>query len=167
MENVQRFFGVLILIVSLWFALLGSLSAVGLASGVVIAITVNLLFRDAIVTHISPRIISHITLGIIYAPLFIIEIFKASFRLSWLTLQPRPKLTPGIIKLPLDLDSPVAMTMLAIMVNLTPGTLSLDLDQKNKDLYIHWANMTTQNPDLFKKHSLGNLEKWARRIFQR
>lgn len=167
MAHLQRLVGVFVIIISLWFALLGNISSTGLITGLLIALSVNLLFLEVISTHISPRILTHILLGLIYLPLFMLEIFKSSFRMSWLTLQPKPQLKPGIISLPLDLDTPAAMTMLAIMVTLTPGTLSLDLDQKNKRLYVHWANMTTLDPDQFKEQSMGGMESWARRMFQR
>ena len=44
---------------------------------------------------------------------------------------------PGIVKIPLDLETDVEITLLASLITLTPGTLSLDVSKDKKVLYVH------------------------------
>ncbi|GAI75906.1 unnamed protein product, partial [marine sediment metagenome] len=52
--------------------------------------------------------------------------------------------------------------LLANSITLTPGTLSVDIDEKNNDLYIHWINVTTLKPTTH--HICSNFPQWIRRI---
>jgi multicomponent Na+:H+ antiporter subunit E len=52
-------------------------------------------------------------------------------------LTPLDKLRPGIVGVPLDLKSDVEITMLANLITLTPGTLSLDVSDDRRTLYVH------------------------------
>lgn len=44
---------------------------------------------------------------------------------------------PGIVKVPLDAKSDIEITLLANLISLTPGTLSLDVSNDRKVLYVH------------------------------
>lgn len=50
---------------------------------------------------------------------------------------PLDKLRPGIVGIPLDVRSDVEITMLANLITLTPGTLSLDVSEDRRTLYVH------------------------------
>jgi multicomponent Na+:H+ antiporter subunit E len=52
-------------------------------------------------------------------------------------LSPDMHLKPAIIALPLDIKSDVEVTLLANMITLTPGTLSMDLSDDHSILYVH------------------------------
>lgn len=166
---IRRVVGSTLILLSIWLTLVDTLSLTNIAIGLLLAALVNIFFSEAVHRYISPRILNHIFTGLLYLPLFIVEIFSASFRLALQVFQPRPKLKPAIVALPLEVSTPTAMTMLAIMVTLTPGTLALDLDPKQRLLYIHWVDVTTTNKELYKdkEASIGDMELWAKRIFQR
>ena len=44
---------------------------------------------------------------------------------------------PGIIAVPLDAKTDVEITLLANLVSLTPGTISLDVSDDRSVLYVH------------------------------
>ena len=44
---------------------------------------------------------------------------------------------PGIVAMPIDLESDVQITLLANMITLTPGTITAEVSPDNKILYIH------------------------------
>lgn len=69
---------------------------------------------------------------------------------------------PGIIKISPGLKGDNEITLLANSITLTPGTLTVDIDEKNNDLYIHWINVTNLKPSI--EEICGNFPKWARRI---
>jgi multicomponent Na+:H+ antiporter subunit E len=77
------------------------------------------------------------------------------------------KINPGIVKISPNLKTDFGITMLANSITLTPGTLSVDIDEDSNDLYIHWINV--KNEALKKtpvdcKHICGSFHKWVRRI---
>jgi multicomponent Na+:H+ antiporter subunit E len=65
------------------------------------------------------------------------EIVRACMLLARLILNPEMTLRPGIVAVPLDLRSDSGITTLAILINLIPGTLSLDLSPDRHTLYVH------------------------------
>ena len=72
------------------------------------------------------------------------------------------KINPGIVKISPRLKTDLGITLLADSITLTPGTLSVDIDEKNNDLYIHWINVTTLKPTTH--HICANFPQWIRRI---
>jgi multicomponent Na+:H+ antiporter subunit E len=49
---------------------------------------------------------------------------------------------PGIIAVPLDAETDFEITLLANLITMTPGTLSLDLSDDRKTLYVHAMYIT-------------------------
>jgi multicomponent K+:H+ antiporter subunit E len=50
---------------------------------------------------------------------------------------PVGRLEPAFVEVPLDLRDPFVATILASIVSLTPGTVSIDVDQQRWVLYLH------------------------------
>ena len=77
------------------------------------------------------------------------------------------RINPGIVKISPGLKNDMSLTILANSITLTPGTLSVDVDEKTNDLYVHWINV---QPDVLKEmprdyHPICNsFPDWARRI---
>jgi len=72
------------------------------------------------------------------------------------------RINPGIVKISPGLKTDLGITLLADSITLTPGTLSVDIDEKNNDLYVHWINVTTLKPTTH--HICANFPQWIRRI---
>ncbi len=68
---------------------------------------------------------------------FLKELVVANLTVARLVLRPRLKVRPGIIAFPLELKGDLEITLLANMITLTPGTLSVDLSPDRKTLFIH------------------------------
>jgi len=68
---------------------------------------------------------------------FAAEIVKANLQIAWLVIRPRLRVQPAFVLLPLDLRDDVSITVLANMITLTPGTLSVDVAPDKSALYIH------------------------------
>ena len=77
--------------------------------------------------------------------LFIKELVLGALSVSWLVIQPRPRLRPGIIAYPLTLTTDAQITLLANMITLTPGTLSVDISDDKKTLYIHALDIDSRD----------------------
>jgi len=96
---------------------------------------------------------------------FFIGMAKANFDVAYRVIT--GKINPGIVKISPDLKTDLGITMLANSITLTPGTLSVDIDEDKNDLYIHWINV---NKEALKKKPVdckfvcGSFPKWIRRI---
>ncbi len=68
---------------------------------------------------------------------FFTELLLSALRVAWLVMQPKLTLRPAIIAYPLTVTSDAQITLLANMITLTPGTLSIDVSADRKTLYVH------------------------------
>jgi multicomponent Na+:H+ antiporter subunit E len=68
---------------------------------------------------------------------FLWELLKANLRVTYEVLTPTHHMRPGVIAVPLDLKTDLEILVLTSLITLTPGTLSLDVSEDRKTLYIH------------------------------
>ena len=68
---------------------------------------------------------------------FLYELVKANIQVAYDVITPKYYMKPGIIRIPLDAKSDLDITLLANLISLTPGTLSLDVSDDRKVLYVH------------------------------
>lgn len=68
---------------------------------------------------------------------FIGSIVRANFEMVRTVLMPEGRLKPAIVAVPLALTNPAAITIFANWITLTPGTLSLDISDDRKTLFVH------------------------------
>jgi multicomponent Na+:H+ antiporter subunit E len=73
--------------------------------------------------------------------LFVQELVLSALRVAWLAVQPKLTLRPAIIAYPLTVTGDAQITLLANMITLTPGTLSVDVSDDRKTLYVHVIDM--------------------------
>jgi multicomponent Na+:H+ antiporter subunit E len=71
--------------------------------------------------------------------LFMKELLLSAIRVGLLVLRPdlKTRLRPQLIDYPLTVESDVEITLLANLITLTPGTLSVDVSEDRKVLTIH------------------------------
>ena len=138
-----------------------------LALGVLFAIIVAALTRDVLkgdrVRFLSPR--RWALLAIYLVGPFFWALAKANLDVVYRVITGR--INPGIVRISPRLTNDVSITLLANSITLTPGTLSVEVDEKTNDLYVHWINVDesvlAQTP---RDYTLicGGFPRWARRI---
>ncbi len=72
-----------------------------------------------------------------FAAYFLRELVLANLQVVWDVLTPGSGLAPGIVGLPLRSRTPGEITLLANLVSLTPGTLTLAVGRDPDILYVH------------------------------
>jgi multicomponent Na+:H+ antiporter subunit E len=105
-----------------------------------------------------------IFLGYLIGPFFI-ALAKANLDVAYRVIT--GKIKPGIVRISPDLKTDFGITMLANSITLTPGTLSVDIDENTNDLFIHWINVdekALEKKPVDCKYICGNFPKWVRRI---
>lgn len=68
---------------------------------------------------------------------YIKEVILANLKVAWDVVTPVHRSNPGFIALPLDAKTDLEILVLANLISMTPGTLSLDISTDRKVLYIH------------------------------
>ncbi|MBE1203054.1 Na+/H+ antiporter subunit E [Aminobacter carboxidus] len=125
-----------------WVAISGSYSIPNLAFGFVIGWIVLFLVREQLQT--TKVVIRPIALLLLIA-LFIKELVLSAFKVAKLVLSPRMDIKPGIFAYPLKVDRDFEITLLANLITLTPGTLSVDVSDDRRTLFVH--GMDCSDPD--------------------
>ena len=68
---------------------------------------------------------------------FLKELVVSSIRVAIDVLRPRFSMRPAFIKVPLEVRSEIEITLLANLISLTPGTLSVDVSDDRTHLFVH------------------------------
>ncbi|MCX7304509.1 MAG: Na+/H+ antiporter subunit E [Hyphomicrobiales bacterium] len=117
-----------------WAALTGSFTLLNFCFGLLLGWLALYLVREQLDarrgTYRGVRIVS-------LAALFVRELMLSGWRVARLVTSPRMHLKPGIFAYPLAVDRDFEITLLANMITLTPGTLSVDVSPDRRTLYVH------------------------------
>ena len=68
---------------------------------------------------------------------FLKDMVMSNLRVAYDVVTPTHLMHPAIIRLPLEARTPGEITFLANIISLTPGTLSLDVSDDGKALFVH------------------------------
>lgn len=68
---------------------------------------------------------------------FIWKLIEASALMAWEVVTPRNRVNPTVVAVPLRTRSEGIATLVANMVSLTPGTLTLEIDEQTMTLIMH------------------------------
>lgn len=95
---------------------------------------------------------------------FLVELIRANLRVAKTVLSPKLNVHPGVIAVPLDLETDVEIAMLTNLLTLTPGTLSLDVSTDHRVLYVHTLDYT--NVDEFRSGIKNGFERRVMEIMR-
>jgi multicomponent Na+:H+ antiporter subunit E len=123
-----------LLLAIVWAALTGVFSAANLAFGFALGFLV--LFFTRRVCGV-PRYVEKVQQVMSLALYFLWELVVANLRVAYDVLTPRQYARPGVVAIPLDARTDTEITLLANLITLTPGTLSIDVSHDRKELYVH------------------------------
>ncbi len=96
----------------------------------------------------------------VYIPVFLYKLVIANFDMAYRVLSPKLPINPKIVKVPTDLKSDFSKLVLANSITLTPGTLSLDVEEDG--ILVHWVNAKGESGEDYKKEISQNFEKLLR-----
>jgi len=85
------------------------------------------------------------------------ELLVANVRVAYDVLTVTHHMRPAILAVPLDARTDGEIVLLANLISLTPGTLSLDVSPDRRILYVH--SMYTSDPDQVKRHLKQGFER--------
>ncbi|MDQ3458647.1 MAG: Na+/H+ antiporter subunit E [Deinococcota bacterium] len=88
---------------------------------------------------------------------FIRELVVSSLKVAYEVITPGFRMRPGVVAVPLEVKTDAEITLLANLITLTPGTLSLDVSSDKRVLYVHAMYVT--NAEAVRKEIKGGLER--------
>lgn len=144
-----------------WVALSGSFSGPNLLAGFVFGYLALMVLQNRVPSlHGYSRRIPRLAAFTVY---FLKELVKANYRVAYDVATPVWYMKPGVIAMPLEANTDVEIMFLSSAISLTPGTLSLDVSDDRKVLFIH--AMFLQDEDQLRE-DLKELERRILRIMR-
>ena len=95
---------------------------------------------------------------------FLKELLVANWRVAKKVLSPEINVQSGMIAYPLELKSDILITLLANIITLTPGTLSVEISDDRKFLFIHVLDIA--DPEKEKQSIKDSFEHYLLRMAQ-
>ncbi len=127
-------FAVTLIMALIWTAVTGSFTLLNLGFGFVLSMLVLGLLRERIdgVGYVTRtwRFLSLVLL-------FLVELMKSAWKVAVMVMSPNMNLQPGVFAFPLTVKTDFEITLLANLITLTPGTLSVDVSEDRSILYVH------------------------------
>jgi len=130
----MTFIVVNLILILVWAAVSGSFSIHNLLLGFAVGALSLWLVREhlpATLHRVRPVKL------VLLAALFFKELTLSAIKVAIMVLRPNMRLRPGIFAFPLTLTRDFEITLLANLITLTPGTLSVDVSDDRKILYVH------------------------------
>lgn len=134
--------GLSVLLLSIWLLVNNTMSPGHILLGGILGILIPY-FTSAF----SPGEIrfTHSVLIIKYLGRLVLDILAANLQVALWIIQPNRKLQPTFVRYELMLNSPLAITVLANTISLTPGTVSCDISSDHQHILIH--SLHTKDPE--------------------
>lgn len=147
-------FGWNLVLAGVWAAVLGELSLTNLAAGFAIGFAIlaaagRLLGTSNYLTRL-PRVFE-------FVAFFVGQLVLSSWRVAADIVTPSHRARPGIVGVPLDARTDAEITLLANLVSLTPGSLSLDVSADRRTLFVHV--MFLENPEAARREIKEGFER--------
>jgi multicomponent Na+:H+ antiporter subunit E len=73
---------------------------------------------------------------------FLYELVLSNIQVVKVVIQPKLEIQSALIRLPIELENDLSITLLANMITMTPGTITMDVADDRKSLVIHCLNVT-------------------------
>lgn len=128
-----------------WAATTGNFSLFNLFAGFILGYLILRLFRHVMGASPYYGKVGQI-LGFI--GFFLWQLVKANLRMAYHVVTPHSSLRPAVIGVPLEEHTDTELLILTNMISLTPGTLSLDLSDDKRTLYIHTMDLTNSESSI-------------------
>ena len=143
-----------IILALLWALLSGEISQFSLITGFVLGYWVlGMMATKASVKSYFKKVRQTVA----FALEFLKDLAVSTYRVVYDILTPTHYMKPGVIAFPMEAKTDAEITMLANVITLTPGTLSLDVSEDRETLYIH--AMYIDDPDELRREIREGLEK--------
>jgi multicomponent Na+:H+ antiporter subunit E len=151
-----------ILLALAWAALQGEFSLANLLTGYAAGyVILALLARGGVLPSTFTARTGH-ALGL--AGFFVRELVLANIRVAVDVLRPHGAIRPAVVAVPLDVTTDREILLLSMLINITPGSVTIDLSDDRRTLYVHVMHVTS--PEATRREIKDGFERRIRRLFE-
>lgn len=144
-----------------WAAFVGRLTIVDLIVGFVLGYGVLGWLTPTAEARAYQR---RVPLMVVFLGYYAGQVIASSLRIAWEILTPTAHRRPGIIKVPLDVETDLEIALLVSLVTFTPGTVALDLSRDRRTLIVH--DMFLGDAASARWRIKHHYERWVLRLFR-
>jgi multicomponent Na+:H+ antiporter subunit E len=150
-----------ILLALAWAALQGEITLANLVVGYAVGYGVlAVLVKGGVM---PPTLVSRISHASKLAAFFAWELVRANFRVAADVIR-GSGITPAVVAIPLDITSDGEILLLAMLINITPGSVTIDLSEDRRTLYVHVMHMNSA--DETRREIKDGFERRVKLLFQ-
>ena len=151
-----------ILLAFTWAALLGEVTLGNLLVGYALGYAVLALLAKGGVLASTFQAKAGRALGL--AGFFAWELIVANVRVAADVLRPQTAIRPAVVAIPLDITSDAEILLLSALINITPGSVTIDLSADRRTLYVHVMHITSA--DQSRRDIKDGFERRVKRLFE-
>jgi multicomponent Na+:H+ antiporter subunit E len=150
-----------ILLALAWAALQGDITILNLLVGYGIGYAVlAFLARGSV---IPSTLVSRTVHALRLASFFAWELLRANFRVAADVLRGN-RIEPAVVAIPLDVTSDRGILLLSMLINITPGSVTIDLSDDRRTLYVHVMHM--RSADETRREIKDGFERRVKLLFE-
>ncbi len=167
MNRLIKSIPISILSFTIYIVFTGSIKPYDIVTGIIVSIIIGLITTNIVLENprkaLDPR-------RLLWLIVYSLKYFFISEVLSHIdvikrALSPKMQLNPGIVRVPYETNSDYGEALVACSITNTPGTVVVDLDEKNKIFYVHWIDVRTTDPSLAREKISKMFDEYAKKIF--
>lgn len=117
----------------MWVLLCGQVSPGTVAGGIVVGVALAAMPAHSTELRLRPRPV----LLLVEAGRLVLDVSRSTVTLAWAALLPGSATRPAIIAVPVQTERDDLAVLAAGWLTLTPGTLVVDIDLEQRELYVH------------------------------
>ncbi len=103
------------------------------------------------------RYVTRVPRALIFASFYEQELVLDTLRVAADVVTPGYGMRPAVIAVPLDAQSDAEITLLAMLIGITPGSITLDVSDDRTTMYVH--TMFADDPDRARRDIKNGLER--------
>lgn len=151
-----------ILLALAWSALQGDFSLPNLLAGYFLGYLVLLgLSRGGVLpSRVGEKAVHFLSL----AGFFVWELVVANVRVAADVLRRNHAIRPAVVAIPLDARSDSEILLLSALLNITPGSVTIDVSDDRRTLYVHVMRM--ESPDSTRREIKDGYERRVLQLFR-
>ncbi|EHB55862.1 cation antiporter [Mycolicibacterium rhodesiae JS60] len=132
---------ILVWLTMVWLLLWGSVSAANVLSGLVVALAITLLLPLPSVPvqgRLHPLSLMWLVLNVAW------WLTQSSIQVAWLAIRPVGPPRSAVLRGQLAVKSDLVLALAVNIMNLTPGTIVLEIDQSRRLVYVHVLDVSNE-----------------------
>ncbi|KMO79307.1 Na+/H+ antiporter subunit E [Mycolicibacterium chubuense] len=151
-------------LILVWVLLWGNVSAANLLSGLVIALVITVLLPLPPVPvegRLHPIPLLRLVITVVW------YLVSSSVQVAALALKPGPPPLSAVLRAHLAVKSDLVLVLAVNIINLTPGTMVLEIDQPRRMIYVHVLDVGSDRTVARFHRQVANLQKLLVDSFER